>query len=66
MKEILAFLNELARNNDRVWFNAHKAEYQNLARLLEIFQSGKPFLDYVNRAVEYVKEENKSQKYNLL
>ncbi len=35
-------------------------------RLLEIFQSGKPFLDYVNRAVEYVKEENKSQKYNLL
>lgn len=26
-------------------------------RLLDIFQSTKPFLDYVNRAVEYVQEE---------
>ena len=29
-------------------------------RLVDIFQSGKPFLDYINRAVEYVHEEQKS------
>ena len=30
------------------------------ARLLEIFQGAKPFLDYVNRAVEYVQEEKRT------
>ena len=37
-----------------------------MQRLLDIFKSSKPFLDYVNRAVEYAKEECKSQKYKLL
>jgi len=27
MKEVLKFLRELSRNNDREWFNAHKSEY---------------------------------------
>ena len=30
----------------------------NLAhRLAELFQTTKPFIDYINRAVDYVKEE---------
>ncbi len=28
MRDVLAFLRELAANNDRAWFNAHKAEYE--------------------------------------
>lgn len=28
MKEIIAFLDQLMRNNNREWFNAHKSEYQ--------------------------------------
>ena len=39
MKEILAFLNELAQNNDRVWFNAHKAVYQELASKFSDFSA---------------------------
>lgn len=31
MKETLAFLDGLALHNDRLWFNAHKAEYQAAA-----------------------------------
>jgi len=34
-------------------------------RLLDIFQSAKPFLDYVNRAVEYAKEERNAMKYDM-
>ena len=34
-------------------------------RILDIFQSAKPFLDYINRAVEYVHEEQNALKYNL-
>lgn len=28
MKDIIEFLKQLSANNDRVWFNAHKADYQ--------------------------------------
>ena len=27
--------------------------------ILEVFKTGKPFLDYVNRAIEFCKEEKK-------
>ena len=35
-------------------------------RLLELFQSTKPFLDYINRAVEYAQEERRESPKNAL
>jgi uncharacterized protein (TIGR02453 family) len=32
-----AFLNKLKKNNNREWFNAHKAEFQEEQRLIEVF-----------------------------
>jgi uncharacterized protein (TIGR02453 family) len=35
MHQILTFLKQLELNNNREWFNAHKAEYQDSRRLFE-------------------------------
>lgn len=35
MQQILTFLNQLGQNNNREWFNAHKAEYQKSRHLFE-------------------------------
>lgn len=35
MKETLNFLRELAGNNNREWFNAHKSEYQEIKQKIE-------------------------------
>ena len=37
MKEILAFLKELSRNNDRNWFIAHKDEYKKAKERFDAF-----------------------------
>lgn len=37
MKEILAFLEELSENNNKPWFDAHKAEYTRLRAEFEAF-----------------------------
>lgn len=39
MKSILDFLRELARNNNRDWFNAHKDEYLDVKRKIDILTS---------------------------
>lgn len=35
------------------------------SRLVDIFHSGKPFLDYINRAVDYVREEERFYEVKL-
>ena len=35
MKEILAFLRDLAANNNREWFNAHKDRYLDVKKRVE-------------------------------
>jgi uncharacterized protein (TIGR02453 family) len=37
MKQVLAFLKELDRNNNRDWFNQHKKEYQEARKTFEEF-----------------------------
>ncbi len=37
MKEIIGFLSELQRNNNRAWFQEHKAEYQAAQRRFDTF-----------------------------
>ena len=37
MKETLEFLKQLAANNDRDWFNAHKEEYLKVKAQVEAF-----------------------------
>jgi len=37
MKEVLGFLTELERNNNREWFAQHKKEYQEVRRIFEDF-----------------------------
>ena len=74
MKEVLRYLNDLSRNNNREWFEANRRRYLDakatmdsfsleliaaglLGRLTDLFRTTKPFLDYINRAVDYVREE---------
>ncbi len=41
MKQVIAFLNELYRNNDRTWFAAHKDEYlHDVKATVEHFAAG--------------------------
>ncbi|MBP5663570.1 MAG: DUF2461 domain-containing protein [Bacteroidales bacterium] len=37
MKETMSFLDQLMRNNNREWFNAHKAEYKHIQEKFNAF-----------------------------
>jgi len=39
MKEVIAFLNELSRNNNREWFTAHKEDYLHAKNIFDGFAS---------------------------
>lgn len=40
MKNVIKFLSELQRNNNREWFEAHKAEYKAVQSAFESFAAG--------------------------
>ena len=44
-KRILAFLRQVMANNDRQWFQAHKAEY-------EAVRAAKPMMDFMNAVID--------------
>ena len=39
MKEVIAFLRELHDNNNREWFDAHRAEWKRVKRASPVLRS---------------------------
>lgn len=63
MKDTLKFLTDLSRNNNKEWFDANKGL---ASRLVDIFHGAKPFLDYINRAIDYCREEKREYFSSLV
>lgn len=52
VKEIISFPTDLSENNDKEWFHATPSDI-----LRPKNQTAKPFVSYINRAIDYNDEQ---------
>lgn len=63
-KRILKYLRQLAKNNNRTWFQEHRQEYdavradfeqgveQAIRRIVPMFRAAKPMMDMMNAVID--------------
>lgn len=60
-KRIIGFLRQVMANNNRAWFQEHKAEYEaaraeferGVAQAMErMFRAAKPMMDFMNAVID--------------
>jgi len=70
MKETLRFLQDLSLNNNKEWFNANKDRHLAAKASVDALAADPPYKThlgiYINRAIDFVREEKKEYFSSLV